>query len=346
MIHYFFVVFRHFKYLPESKWLVVLIFFISVVCYSTTGLMYFESETQPDLTWSDAIWWTFVTMTTVGYGDFFPKSTYGQFLVGLPTMLIGVSVLGYILSVLASILMETKLKEIKGMSKITKENHIIIFRFNCLLSTLKIVEEIRNDSFTRDTHIVIVDESLDELPLQLAKKNVSFVKGVLSLEETLEQANFKQAKHALIRSIENDPNNSDSKNLAIALTIEKIHPELITIVECVKPENITIFERTGCDSVICISELNYQMMVQEIQDPGIHSICSELTSNSHGKQFYLMPIPENITLYDDLLIYFKPLNELVIGIRRGAENLLFPDSNIPLHTSDKVVLIGPNRPVI
>ena len=114
MIHYFFVVFRQFKYLPESKWLVVLIFFISVVCYSTTGLMYFESETQPDLTWSDAIWWTFVTMTTVGYGDFFPKSTYGQFLVGLPTMLIGVSVLGYILSVLASLLMETKLKEINA----------------------------------------------------------------------------------------------------------------------------------------------------------------------------------------------------------------------------------------
>ena len=55
-------------------------------------------------------------------------------------------------------------------------------------------------------------------------------------------------------------------------------------------------------------------MVQEIQDPGIHSICSELTSNSHGKQFYLMPIPENITLYDDLLIILSHLMNLSLAL--------------------------------
>ena len=78
--------------------------------------MYFELDERPDFEWHNAIWWSFVTMTTVGYGDWAPITPNGQFLVGLPTMLVGVSVLGYILSLLASLILETKIKELKGMT--------------------------------------------------------------------------------------------------------------------------------------------------------------------------------------------------------------------------------------
>ena len=342
---YFFIIFGKFRKAAHQRWLVTLVFFISVICYATTGFMYFELDERPDFKWHNAIWWSFVTMTTVGYGDWAPITRNGQFLVGLPTMLVGVSVLGYILSLLASLILETKIKELKGMTKINQSGHIIVSRFNTLVSTLKIVDEIRMDLSTANTHVVIIDEDLEELPTELHEKNVSFAKGSASRDKILEQANFMEATHLLIRANEQDLSNSDSSNLAIALTVEKLKPEIITVVECVYPENIAIFERAGCDSVVCIASLNYQMIVQELQDPGTHSVCTELTSNTHGMQFYIVNPPPEATNYGKLHNHYRALNDLVLGLRRGMNNIMFPNEAEPIRHGDKVILIGKDRPV-
>jgi voltage-gated potassium channel len=54
-------------------------------------------------TGGDAIWWGFVTITTVGYGDRFPVTTLGR-LVGLLVMFAGVGIIGALASILASLL--------------------------------------------------------------------------------------------------------------------------------------------------------------------------------------------------------------------------------------------------
>lgn len=342
---YFFIIFGKFRKAAHQRWLVILVFFISVICYATTGFMYFELDERPDFKWHNAIWWSFVTMTTVGYGDWAPITRNGQFLVGLPTMLVGVSVLGYILSLLASLILETKIKELKGMTKINQSGHIIVSRFNTLVSTLKIVDEIRMDLSTANTHVVIIDEDLEELPTELHEKNVSFAKGSASRDKILEQANFMQASHFLIRANEQDLSNSDSFNLGIALTVEKLKPEIMTVVECVNPENVAMFERAGCDSVVCIASLNYQMIVQELQDPGTHSVCTELTSNTHGMQFYIVNPPPEATNYGKLHNHYRALNDLVLGLRRGMNNIMFPNEAEPIRHGDKVILIGKDRPV-
>ena len=56
-------------------------------------------------TWPDAVWWSMVTVTTVGYGDFAPVTTEGRlFAVGL--MLCGIALLGVVTASLASWLIE------------------------------------------------------------------------------------------------------------------------------------------------------------------------------------------------------------------------------------------------
>jgi voltage-gated potassium channel len=52
-------------------------------------------------TFPDAVWWTFATVTTVGYGDFFPVTLTGR-IVAVLLMIAGIAVLGVVSASLAS----------------------------------------------------------------------------------------------------------------------------------------------------------------------------------------------------------------------------------------------------
>jgi voltage-gated potassium channel len=76
-----------------------------VLSLSTVLVLQFESR-SPDaniVTGGDALWWGLVTITTVGYGDFFPVTFLGR-ITGVFVMFAGVGIIGSLASILASIL--------------------------------------------------------------------------------------------------------------------------------------------------------------------------------------------------------------------------------------------------
>jgi voltage-gated potassium channel len=62
------------------------------------------------LTAGDAMWWAYVTITTVGYGDRFPTSTMGR-LVGILVMTTGVAVFATFAGLISSKLLAPPVKE-------------------------------------------------------------------------------------------------------------------------------------------------------------------------------------------------------------------------------------------
>jgi voltage-gated potassium channel len=62
----------------------------------------------------DALWWGLVTITTVGYGDFYPVTGLGR-MVGVFVMFAGVGIIGALASILASLLVPPpKIEEATG----------------------------------------------------------------------------------------------------------------------------------------------------------------------------------------------------------------------------------------
>jgi voltage-gated potassium channel len=59
---------------------------------------------------SDAVWWVFVTLTTVGYGDFFPTTATGR-IAAVFVMMAGVALIGVLASYLSSFFLETAKKD-------------------------------------------------------------------------------------------------------------------------------------------------------------------------------------------------------------------------------------------
>jgi voltage-gated potassium channel len=77
------------------------------IVLSTASLIVLQAESRsPDAnitTGQDAIWWGLVTITTVGYGDFFPVTAVGR-LTGIFVMFAGIGIIGALASILASLL--------------------------------------------------------------------------------------------------------------------------------------------------------------------------------------------------------------------------------------------------
>ncbi|MFT7670543.1 MAG: voltage-gated potassium channel [Planctomycetota bacterium] len=65
------------------------------------GLMVVEPETVSDL--DDALWWSIITISTVGYGDFTPVTGAGR-VVASVLVLSGIGVFGFVAGFMASLM--------------------------------------------------------------------------------------------------------------------------------------------------------------------------------------------------------------------------------------------------
>ena len=74
-----------------------------LLLFSSTILYMIEGETQPETFGSipRTMWWSIATLTTVGYGDVYPKTALGQFFAGL-TAITGIGLIAMPTGILAA----------------------------------------------------------------------------------------------------------------------------------------------------------------------------------------------------------------------------------------------------
>lgn len=64
----------------KEQIILFLIITIMLIYFAAVGIYYFENEAQPEHFTSvfDSLWWSIVTLTTVGYGDVYPITVGGR----------------------------------------------------------------------------------------------------------------------------------------------------------------------------------------------------------------------------------------------------------------------------
>ena len=83
-----------------------------------------EESGAPDAnitTGGDAIWWGIVTITTVGYGDFYPVTTLGR-ITAIFVMFAGIGIIGALASILASLLVAPGSPDVDGEAATAAES--------------------------------------------------------------------------------------------------------------------------------------------------------------------------------------------------------------------------------
>lgn len=104
----------------QSAFLAAALVTIIFIAFSSIFILQFESSEGSNIsTPEDALWWSFVTVTTVGYGDKFPISTGGR-IIAVILMTAGVGLFGTFTGFIATWFLGSKDKEQEQEIKILK----------------------------------------------------------------------------------------------------------------------------------------------------------------------------------------------------------------------------------
>jgi voltage-gated potassium channel len=315
-----------------------------VLGYGSSGFLFFELPENPALSWYDAVWYSVVTVTSVGYGDYSPKTLGGRFLVAIPLMFFGIGLLGYVLSLAASALVQAKTKELHGMGGYMLKSHLVIFNFPSLAKVERVLDELTADPmFGRERDVVLVDEDLAELPPELVARGVLFVRGNPSRDETLTRADIDHAAHAVVLSKRPGDPHSDDQNVAITLAVEARQPAVKTIVECVDFATQELLRKAGSDGIVCTSRFDAHFLSHELLHPGLQEVVEQLTSNLRGQQIHLTRYDGAERSYAQVDSACRAQGHLMIGIQRGSATTLNLDPTATVRDGDRVISIGSRR---
>jgi voltage-gated potassium channel len=245
------------------------ILLFTIVLISSTSLWYIEKD--QDLPFIDCVWFSFVTMTTTGYGDITPKTVAGKLFTIIIPMSMGIGAMGYFATILATGLIERKIRFMNGELALTCENHILIVNLQREAKIHTLLDELRKDNKSSDIPIVLIDNDIEECPASLLKrKNFFFIHGNPLWRVTMERANALKATQAVI--LAKDPNHSasDGVTLQIAMVLKYMHKEVGTtidlVAEVVSDDSVEPLQLAGIKHIVCLESLVAPMLAQKLKE--------------------------------------------------------------------------------
>ncbi|MCD6398199.1 MAG: NAD-binding protein [Spirochaetaceae bacterium] len=287
----------------------------------------------------DSLWWGAVTITTVGYGDMTPSSNAGRIIAVI--MMFGGIVLTSIFSgTIASIFVDRKIQEGRGLQEVNLRNHTIICGWN--RNAIGIIESFSALSKDKKITLCLISEMDAEefqmLKVKHSELEIKFVKGDFSSEKILNRASASNAKAVIFIpdvSGSNTIENADERTILGVLAVKSINPDITSCAEVLKKENEGHLQRASVDSIIVNGEFSGFLLSNASVSQGIPKFVKEMLAVESEKSIHQVPIPGSFVgkTFLELSEYFLKNNKgIAVGImsedkKMSLEDMLSDDSS-------------------
>ena len=291
------------------------------------GLIVMYLETGPITEKETPFWWAIVTMTTVGYGDFYPATPEGRFFAVI-IMFAGISLVSLLTATISSIYVAKRIREDKGLEKVDIRDHIILCGWN--KNAESIIDSLRNLTDQKTFELVLINEIHEDIVNHLKNKykdvDLHFVAGDFTSEEILNKASIVNAKTVIIIPNLDDENigSPDEKTIFATLTIKSLVSSVRVVAYLMQRENLTHIRRANVDEVVLSDDFGAYMLASHVMDPGIPQTTKTLLNASSDARLRRVDIPNQFVgrTFDDLFSYFRSTSAwILIGLFSEEENL-------------------------
>ena len=266
----------------------------------------------------DAIYWAIVTLTTVGYGDIVPSTKIGK-VFALMIIMSGPVLLSLVTASVASIFVERKIREGKGLESIKEKDHIIICGWN--ESGKKVLDGVLTQLKGTRPKIVLVNEldrdEVQSIQYEYRDYNLHFVRGNFVKQDVLARANLVRAKSAIVLadvSGSHTIEKADERTIFGTMAIKSMASKVRTCAELIHGENREHLIRANVDEIIVRGESGGSLLATAALSPGVADSIKLLINNEDENKLWRILVP--------LRFEGKPLREVSSYLREKFGALL------------------------
>jgi voltage-gated potassium channel len=310
---------------------------VIIATLGVLGYMVFEG-------WSftDALYMTVITLTTVGYREVRPLDMSGQ-LWTIVLLITGVGTLFYAAVSSVELVVEGTIRGYFGRRRmeaaIGKLNgHQILCGYG------RVGRQVAREFATDNVPFVIIEQDPETVEECLAEGYLT-VLGEASDDEVLEKAGIRRAK-GLVAAVD-----SDADNVFVVLSARKMNPKLHIVARASSDESAAKLEMAGADRTLSPYAVGGRRLASLATQPLIVDFLDIVTRGEKGIEFRL----EEFNVPEDSFIAGRTIGELRIGERTGAMILATrnkegtfdttPSAKDRLRAGDTLVVLGTREQV-
>src|SRR6266540_1440913 len=296
--------------MPLRRFIYPLAAVLATVFFGTVGYRALEGWS-----WFDGLYMTVITLATIGYGEVRPLTPAGRAFT-IILIVVGVTVFGFLISILTQAVVETEIASVLGRRRLFKD-----------ISQLK-------DHYILCGAGRVGARVVDELKI----KGVDYV--VIERDEAvLEGARVRAAK-ALITAA-----STDAENVYIVLTARGLNPDIYIVTRANDQAAERQLLRAGANKVVSPVLIGSHRMAQAALTPAVADFL-ELTTMTESLDLYF----EQVRVVGGSLLDGKQIkdsrirsehNAMIVAITPPEGEMIFnPNGEQTLRAGDLLIAIG------
>jgi len=312
--------------LQYSLIIALLLFFLSAL-----GYRWLEN-----FTWSEAVYMTIITLSTVGFGEVRPLTPEGRIFTAI-VIVMGVIIIAVLFGTLTEYVIAGELtgsiKKRQLMQKIQNlKNHYIVCGFG------RVGEQVAAELVNLGVPCVVVDQqkaAIDKCEL----RQLNHIEGDATENETLIQAGINRAR-GFVAAL-----SSDADNVFAVLSARSLNSELTIVGRSTSEESEEKLRMAGADRVVSPYRMAGYRIVNQLTRPHVTDFL-DTAMRSKGLDFWLdeIRVSPNSPLVSqsmgDAEIRTKTGANILSIIRGDDHQLLDWSPELRLQSDDMLIVVG------